>query len=316
MFETGLFSEETPKKDPETFGGPSQEAYERLQRELRLKGFNRATLQPYTKHIQWFFERTGLSSAEVRPEDIKLYLDTMRKVTGCSRSYVVKCVSALKNLYRYGYPSYVFNPAEWILLPKREERYLDILSKTEVKNLISVLKNRKHRFLLTLAYSAGLRVSEVVKLRKEDIDFDRKLIHIRKSKGKKDRYVVLSDRAVESYMEYEERYVIKDRLFPGAAEGSHLSIRAAESVFDRAVEAAGIQKNISIHSLRHAFATHLLEDGVSLRYIQVLLGHKGVRTTEVYTHVKNGYTKYKKPPGPVGEVGSAGRVEADQPFGV
>lgn len=285
LYETGLFSEEVQEKESKNPSGPSPEVLNRLLRELRLKGFSRSTLQSYSKHIQWFFERTGLKPEEVRPVDIKLYLDTLHRVTGCSRSYVVQCISALKNLYRYGYSSQASNPAERIPLPKQEERYPDILSRTEVKNLLAVLKNKKHRFLLTMAYSAGLRVSEAVKLRKEDIDFQRKLIHIRQSKGKKDRYVILSDKAIEAFKEYEERYVIKDWLFPGAAEGSHLSIRSAEAVFDRAAEASGIEKKVSIHSLRHAFATHLLEDGVDLRYIQVLLGHKSVRTTEIYTHV-------------------------------
>lgn len=285
LYDTGLFSADEPEKEPGHSSGPSAEIYERLLRELRLKGFSQSTFKTYEKHIQWFFERTGLDPAEVRPEDIKIYLDTIRRVTGCSRSYTVQCISALKNLYRYGYPAGVTNPADRVPLPRREERYPDILSRNEVKTLLSVVKNRKHRFLLTLVYSAGLRVSEAVKLRREDLDFDRKLIHIRQSKGKKDRYVVLSDRAVKTFREYEEHYVIKDWLFPGAAEGNHLSIRSAQAVFDRAAETGGIQKSVSIHSLRHAFATHLLEDGVDLRYIQALLGHKSVRTTEIYTHV-------------------------------
>lgn len=285
LYRTGLFTSldhgaACPKEKSSL-----DESLERMLRELRLKGFSRSTLKSYTKHIQWFFERTGLEPAEVRPEHIKLYLDTIRKTAGCSRSYAVQCISALKNLYRYGYPAGAANPADRVSLPRREERYPDILSRREVKAILAAVKNRKHRFLLTLVYSAGLRVSEVVRLRKDDIDFDRKLIHIRQSKGKKDRFVVLSDRAVESFREYEDRYVIRDWLFPGAAEGSHLSIRSAQAVFDRAVEAAGVQKDVSIHSLRHAFATHLLEDGVDLRYIQTLLGHKSVRTTEVYTHV-------------------------------
>jgi integrase/recombinase XerD len=289
LYETGLFSihgpKEAPKEEVETPSVPPPAVLERLLRELRLKGYSRSTRKTYTKQIQWFFERTRLEPAEVRPEDIKLYLDTMRRVTGCSRSYTVQCISALKNLYRYAYPSGTANPAEKIPLPKKEERYPDILSRGEVKTLLGVVKNRKHRFLLTLVYSAGLRVSEVVNLRKADVDFDRKLIHIRQSKGKKDRYVVLSDKAVDSFKAYEERYLIKDWLFPGAQEGNHLSSRSAQAVFNRAVETAEIRKNVSIHSLRHAFATHLLEDGVDLRYIQTLLGHKSVRTTEIYTHV-------------------------------
>lgn len=283
LYRTGMFHAAT-EKNRKNFPVPPM-VMERMLRELRLKGYSRNTLKNYTKHLEWFFDRTLLDPLEVRTEDISLYLDGLRSVAGISRSYTVQCISALKNLYRYGYPDMKRNPADRIPLPKKEERYPDILSRTEVKAILETSQNRKHRFLLTLVYSAGLRVSEVVNLKQSDLDLERKMIHIRQSKGKKDRFVPLAARAVETYEKYKEYYVVRDWLFPGAREGEHLSVRSAQAVFDRSVEKAEIRKKVSIHSLRHAFATHLLEDGVDLRYIQVLLGHKSVRTTEIYTHV-------------------------------
>ena len=260
-------------------------ATQTMLRELKLKGFSRATLKIYKKQIESFFSRTGLIPEDTRQEDIKIYLEKLNSIAGCSRSYAVQCISALKNFYRYGCLKSGSNPAEKIPLPKKEQKYPDILSREEVRKIIHSVINMKHRFLLMLTYSAGLRVSEVVKLRCSDLDFDRMMIHIRQAKGYKDRYVIFSQKALECCMKYRDNHIVKEWLFAGANTGDHLSIRSAQKVFERSAEKAGIIKNVSIHSLRHAFATHLLEDGVDLRYIQELLGHKSSRTTEVYTHV-------------------------------
>ena len=138
-----------------------------------------------------------------------------------------------------------------------------------------------------LMYSAGLRVSEVVKLRLEDIDFQRKLIHIRSAKGRKDRYTILSDVAVETLHVYLKEYGQSKYVFPSTDRGKHLTTRSVEKIFSDACKKAGVKKNATAHSLRHSFATHLLESGVDLRYIQELLGHKSSKTTEVHTHVSN-----------------------------
>ena len=137
---------------------------------------------------------------------------------------------------------------------------------------------------------AGLRVGEAVKLRPEDIDSTRNLIHVRGGKGKKDRYTILSPVIIEELRAYWKCYRPGGWLFEGQKAGRHYTVRSAESVFDSAVfdsavEKAGIRKSVSIHSLRHSFATHLLESGVDIRYIQELLGHRSMKTTEIYTHV-------------------------------
>ena len=140
--------------------------------------------------------------------------------------------------------------------------------------MLECARNQKHRLLLVFAYSAGLRVREFVRLRIEDIDPTRMMIHIRGAKGRKDRYSVLSPIVLEELRRYMSDKEYRTWVFEGAGEGKQYSIRSAEKVFEEAVARAGIAKEVSIHSLRHAFATHLLEQGTDLRYIQELLGHE------------------------------------------
>jgi site-specific recombinase XerD len=160
-----------------------------------------------------------------------------------------------------------------------------VLSSEEIKALFEGVRNIKHRLLLMVTYSAGLRVGEVVRLKPEDIDGHRKLMHIHCGKGQKDRYTLLSDVVLDGLREYWKAYKPRTWLFEGSTEGKPYSIRSAEKVFDLAKKKAGIKKDVTIHSLRHSFATHLLEQGIDIRYIQELLGHSSVRTTEIYTHV-------------------------------
>lgn len=135
-----------------------------------------------------------------------------------------------------------------------------------------------------LMYS-GLRVGEVVRLKPEGIDANRKLIHIRASKGREDRYTLLSDVALQTLREYWKKQKLGKWLFPRWNKEKHITTRTVQKIFQNACKKAGIKKNVSVHSLRHSFATHLLESGIDLRYIQELLGHKSSKTTEIYTHV-------------------------------
>ncbi|MCL0077220.1 tyrosine-type recombinase/integrase [Dehalococcoidia bacterium] len=161
----------------------------------------------------------------------------------------------------------------------------DILSRQEVLRLLEAVQNPKHRAIMLLTYSSGLRLGEVVRLKIEDIDSARRLIHLRQAKGRKDRYTVLSQVALDALRAYFKQYHPDQWLFPGAQPGRHLHERTVQKVFEQAREMAGIRKNVSVHTLRHSFATHLLESGTDLRYIQELLGHKSSKTTEIYTHV-------------------------------
>ncbi len=296
LFSTGLFSIEdteensmqagirSSREKPDSKAGTDEDQFTSLIQYLKRKNYSRSTVKTYLRELTLFFKRTNLSPEEVRTEDINLYLEKLWELGVCSRSRAVLCVSALKQLYRNG-GTFPMNPADRVVIPKRDHKYPDILSRREVHTIISGPKNSKHRFLLALTYSAGLRVGEAVNLRLNDLDTDRGMIHIRQSKGKKDRYAMYSSSLIPLYDEYTEYYKLRDWLFPGADPDCHLSVRSAQKVFERARDSGGIKKNVTIHSLRHAFATHLLEDGVDLRYIQELLGHKSSKTTEMYTHV-------------------------------
>jgi len=277
LYESGLFT--FPEVEPE------DSPLDRMKREFKLAGYSRNTIGIYVKQIELFFKRTGLEPDKVRREDIMLYLENLSSTVSLCRSPAVHIITALKHYYNFAHTSVNLNPAQSIPYPKKSRTFPDILSREEVAALLKGILNPKHHFLLTLIYSCGLRVGETVKLRLEDLDFDRSLIHIREGKGRKDRYVMLSPNLAGPLAEYRKDYVLRSWLFPGRSPDSPMSIRTAQAVFEQARERCWIKKQVSIHSLRHAFATHLLEDGVDLRYIQELLGHKSSKTTEIYTHV-------------------------------
>ena len=179
--------------------------------------------------------------------------------------------------------------------PRSEKTLPVVLSEEEVGMLINTVKNIKHKAILMTIYSAGLRVSEAVNLRIEDIDSQRMQIKVTQSKGKKDRYTILSVKTLYILREYVKQYKPRMYLFEGQ-NGEQYSDRSIQSILKTAVAKAGISKRVTIHTLRHSFATHLLENGTDLRYIQSLLGHESSRTTEVYTHITTkGFDRIKSP---------------------
>jgi site-specific recombinase XerD len=262
----------------------TESMYNQYEDYLRYRNYSPRTIKLYRSQVKNFFERTGLRPESLRREDIFIYLEKTSKELAVSRSFVAHLVSGLKLYYDTLHPG-ITNPAGKIPLPKKKLQYPDVLSEAEVGRLLNALSNIKHRFLLMLIYSAGLRVSEAVGLCEKDLDFDRMMIKIRQGKGRKDRYVMISRKIAGVYQDYKKQVLVNDLLFPGAAAGSHLTVRSAQAIFHKACELAGITKDVSIHSLRHSFATHLLEQGVDLRYIQELLGHRSSKTTEIYTHI-------------------------------
>jgi integrase/recombinase XerD len=160
-----------------------------------------------------------------------------------------------------------------------------VLSSQEVQAIFSATRNLKHRALLMTIYSAGLRVSEVVHLKVSDIDSQRMMIRVRQGKGQKDRYTLLAQRTLEVLREYWKEYRPQDWLFPGKPENEALSVSAVQRVFEKVLLQAGIKKPASVHTLRHSFATHLLEAGTDLYHIQRLLGHTSPKTTAIYLHL-------------------------------
>jgi len=175
---------------------------------------------------------------------------------------------------------------EQLTRPKRNKQLPDVFSKEEVERMMKTIENPKHKAILFLIYSAGLRISEALKIRKEDLLRDRKLLFVRKSKGRKDRYTKLADNALLLIDKHFKENSPKEYLFEGQYGGQY-STTSIRNVLKKAKRLAGVTTRGSVHTLRHSFATHLLESGTDLRYIQELPGHESSKTTEIYTHVSN-----------------------------
>jgi site-specific recombinase XerD len=254
----------------------------KLESELRSRKYSPKTVRSYLHYNKYFCRRIQKHPEAVTSEDVKNYLAYLDKTLDLSASSMNLAISAIKFFYKYVIKKDITREQH---RPRHDKKLPGVLAESEIRNLLDCEKNPKHRLLLMLVYSSGLRVSEVVALKKEHIDFHRKLILIRTGKGRKDRYTLLSDRAAEFIMQYCCLHEINGWLFPGSSAGRHLSVRSAQSIFAKALAKAQITKPASIHSLRHTFATHLLENGTDIRYIQELLGHTTLRTTQRYTHV-------------------------------
>jgi integrase/recombinase XerD len=266
--------------------GAEAELIQTVRQALALRGYSPRTIKVYLAHLRRFLEWCGGGAPRV-PEDAEqqcqAYLLEVLHRRGLSRSHQNQVISALKFLCEHvlGLPLV----APRIPRPRRERRLPQVLSPAEVARLLAKARNLKHRALLMLLYSAGLRVGEVVRLRPVDLDIQRGLVRVRRGKGAKDRYTLLAKRAVEAVRLYVDAYPTDDWLFPGARPGRHVTTRSVQRVVKRVASAAGITKDVTSHTLRHSFATHLLEGGTNLRVIQELLGHSSARTTQIYTHV-------------------------------
>ena len=257
-----------------------------LERALELARYSPRTRRAYRTYNRLLLIDVGKSPRDVGLSDLEGYLlAASRRVPPLRAASHNLIVSAFRFFYgRVLRRSF----ARALRRVKNPRRLPPVLSRTETATLLFSLANPKHRALLSVAYSAGLRVSELVRLRWEDIDHNRALIRVRSGKGRKDRSALLSDRVREVLVIYRATLPATPRgpwLFPGQDQARHLTARSAQRIFKKAAGIAGITKDVSIHDLRHAFATHLLESGVSLPHIQTLLGHSSLRATEVYTHV-------------------------------
>lgn len=241
-------------------------------REMKLKGFSRQTIRSYVFHYSKF-KASGL------PRDDYI-LSLIEK--GFASSSVRLASSAIQ--FFTGFRNKVF-------IPKKEMRLPVVLSKHEIIKMINSLNNMKHRLVVALLYSSGLRLSELVNLRFSDINMIDNTIHIRNAKGKKDRITVLSKKTKAMIKKYlpGENYLFE-------LNGKKYSFKSVQEVVRKAAKLAGIKKRVTPHTLRHSFATHLLEDGVDIRYIQKLLGHSRLQTTQIYTHVAKSDLKRIKSP--------------------
>jgi len=256
---------------------------EKMLGELQLRGITPRTQTAYLREIANLEKYFKKSPEELGEEEVKEYLVHMLEDRGLSSGTYKYYAAGIKFLYRTTLNR--GEVVEKIKYPKAKIKLPVVLDLSEVRTMLSVMENLKHRAVLTITYSAGLRVSETAHLKVTDIDSKRMMVRVRQGKGGKDRYTILSKTALECLREYWRAYRPKDWLFEGQKEGSHICYTSIRNIFVEAKERAGITKPVGPHSLRHAFATHLIEAGTSLHHVQLLLGHKSPKTTTVYLHV-------------------------------
>ena len=267
---------------------PSQYV-ERMQ-QLRLSSNTIRVYSAYMKDFVHAFEGTDLSEVDV--EQINEYILYLINTYDISAAQQNQRISAIK----FYYEKILLQDLTEIKItrPKRSQRLPDVLSKSDIARLITATTNAKHKAIIALVYSCGLRRSETVNLKISDIDSERMLVKVREAKGSKDRYVPLADLALKLLREYYRRENPRKYLFEGG-DGEQYSPSSVYQVIKRAAQKAGINRRIYPHILRHSFATHHLEQGTDLRFIQVWLGHESTKTTEIYTHVMNNNTTIKNP---------------------
>ena len=253
--------------------------FKTINRQLCYQKYSNSTRETYLSCLKQF--STFPRGAEINEDSIKDYLHMLTDQQ-FSKSTINQHINAIKfyleKILRQKKKSY------YIDRPRGERRLPVVLSIDEVQSIFKNVKNLKHRALLTLLYSSGLRIGEVIQLKIEDIDSDRMLIHIRNGKGAKDRLVPLAENVLKLLRSYYKQYRPEVYLFNGESN-SQYSATSIRRVLQKAVHKAYIKKRVTPHTLRHSYATHLLERGTDLRYIQILLGHSSVKTTELYTHV-------------------------------
>jgi len=251
----------------------------KLETELKLRGFSERTIEAYVLHNKKFLEYIKKTPEEVNEQDIKDYIGYLISRSNAPRSLALK-KAALKFLYDEILKKEIVN----FKTPKIPKNIPSVMTKEEIKKLIDSAGSYKTKMIIQFLYSSGLRLSELISLKINDLELKEKMGWVRKGKGSKDRMFILSDSIVKELTEYLKT-LDKDEvyLFPG--RNGLLSSRNIQKIIENAARRAGIKKKVTPHKLRHSFATHLLEAGIDIRYIQSLLGHASIATTEIYTHV-------------------------------
>jgi len=267
---------------------------QRMLEDLRIRNYAPATVGAYIRSVAEFAQHFKKPPDQLGPEEIRrwqLYLLTEKRV---KQGTYIQAVSALRFFYRNTLNNKI--EIDRIPLPRYEQKLPVILSKEEVKALLEAPRNLGHRAILAVMYGAGLRISEAAGLKVDDIDGKRKVIWVRGGKGRKDRQVMLAEPLREVLAAYWRWKRPTDWLFPGGKPGCPITCGTVFETCQKAAQRAGIAKRVHPHSLRHAFATHLLEDGVNLLVIQALLGHKNLRTTARYLHVADSTIRAARSP--------------------
>lgn len=276
------FIEMTPNK--------AQSYVEDMVNMLMAMNYSNSTITSYTNaFLNFLVAHDFANPEEINRKTVVKYLAKLSEM-GLKSSSGHMVVNALKFYFKH--------VLEWddtqswsIPRPKKEKPLPEVLSMGECKNVLNAVKQPKHKLILLLAYGAGMRVSEICNLCWSDIDFSEHKILVKSGKGKKDRHVMLPYSILSYFETYKSIYFSKNYVFEGQIKGQPYSTGSCRAIMSRALDLAGIQKKVNIHALRHSFATHLLEAGTDIRFIQKLLGHNSIKTTTIYTHVSHSSTK-------------------------
>lgn len=258
-------------------------ALKRLQEQITLKGYSEHTLRTYSlEFAQLLYVLKSYPVDNLTPERLRSYFLYCYNKLKHSESEIHSRINAVK----FYFEQVLHHPKMFIDIPrpKKPQKLPKMLNKTDIKRIIEKTENTKHRLILKLCYGMGLRVSEVIALKLTDIDSNTMMVRVEQGKGKKDRMVPLPASTLNELRSYYMQYRPKNYLFEGQM-GGQFSIRSAQQVFRLALDRVGIKKAIGIHGLRHSYATHLLETGTDIRFIQELLGHNSIKTTQIYTHI-------------------------------
>jgi integrase/recombinase XerD len=261
----------------------TEEELHLMKQRMQDKRYSQSTIKNYQSILMRYFSfHKGKESAFHEDGDINQFVHEVIINFGYSENYQRQLMGAIKLFYKYVHGEE--RELNAVPMPRRSKKLPVVLSADEVKRLIRACRNLKHRFCLSLIYGCGLRVGEALQLKRRDIDPGRLLLYVRGGKGRKDRTVVFPKNLVGLYHQYLEQYDPFDYVFEGLHGGAY-SNTSINAVIKRCCKTVGIEKQVTAHTLRHSYATHLINQGVSLRHVQVMLGHNSSRTTEIYTHI-------------------------------
>jgi len=268
-----------------------QELLGKIKDELRLRNYSPRTIESYLACLSEYFKVVKVIKREPEIPEIKKYL-LGKQDRGQSSQTINVHLQAIKYFYREIMKSAV---AVDIKFAKTASKLPIVLSRKEIEKIIDSIKNPKHKLLISISYGAGLRVSEAINLKIKDLDLEELTIHIKGAKGNKDRISLFSEKLLSQLREIIASSDANSYVFE-SNRGGRLDERTAQKIFENALKRADVKKDATFHSLRHSFATHLLENGTDVRYVQELLGHANIRTTQIYTKVTNPSLKRIKSP--------------------
>lgn len=264
---------------------------QKTKEELRLRNYSPKTIKSYLLCLREYFNFLSRDPRVLNEENIRNFLLKKQE-----QKYSPQTINLYLNSIKFFYREIVkFQQRINIKFSKKSKKLPIVLSRVEIQQIIDKITNTKHKLLIALSYGAGLRISEAINLKIKDMNLGELTIHIKEAKGKKDRITIIPEKLKMELSALMTGWNLDDFIF-ASERGGRLTERTAQKVFENGLKRAGIKKDATFHSLRHSFATHLLENGVDVRCVQELLGHQNIRTTQIYTKVTNPVLKNIKSP--------------------